>query len=411
MVEKIKKNPNESPKILYIAYWGALEQLGQSLIVPAVKKLAQMGAELTLITFEKSSDLVRFDEMNRVRRMLTEDKIEWIPLQYHKSPKIPATVFDIIQCIARGIHKRVRKHFDIVHARTYIGGLIGLSLAPLIGSKFVYHNEGFYPDEQVDGGVWIKDSRAHRIAKSLEKLMYARADGIIALSFRAKEIIERLSEVSRKKTSVIVVPSCVDLERFSLPITKPKFSEDETKFVYIGNVGPRYILNKIGEFTATLQKVDSKVKLQIYSKTDIDFITTVLDDADLPREAWSLEAIAYSEMASHLINYRAGLFFLTEGISEHGCSPTKIGEYWAVGLPVVTTPNVSDTDEIIRRERVGVIIKGHKEESYLEAYKELRHLLKDPELSMRCRRAAETHYALNSACERQFALYNDLIEN
>jgi glycosyltransferase involved in cell wall biosynthesis len=112
-----------------------------------------------------------------------------------------------------------------------------------------------------------------------------------------------------------------------------------------------------------------------------------------------------------LTDYQVGLFFLTEGISEHGCSPTKIGEYWAVGLPVVTTPNVSDTDEIIRCERVGVIIKEHKEENYLQAYEELQQLLKDPELSIRCRRAAENHYALTPACERQFALYRQLVKN
>lgn len=399
------------PQILYISYWGALEQLGQSLVVPAVKKLAQMGAELTLVTFEKPTDLVRSEEMNRVREMLAEDKIEWIPLQYHKSPKIPATIFDIVSGIARGIQKRAGKHFDIVHARTYIGGLIGLTLAPLIGAKFVYHNEGFYPDEQVDGGVWIKDSRPHRIAKRLENLMYSRSDGIIALSFRAKAIIENLPLVSRKKTPVIVVPSCVDLERFYLPATKPKFSEDEIKFVYVGTVSNRYNFDKVGAFMATVQKANPNVKLQIYSKSDTDLITRMLNEGGLTNGAWTLDAVAYSEMPSHLINYQAGLSFLTEGISEHGGSPTKIGEYWAVGLPVVTTPNIGDTDEIIRCERVGVIIKEHNEESYLQAYEELRQLLKDSELSLRCRRAAETHYALAPACERQFALYKNLVED
>ena len=140
------------PKVLYIVYWGALEQLGQSLVIPAVKKLAQMGAEITLVTFEKPQDLENKIEMNRVREMLNEDVIEWIPLKYHKNPKIPATLFDIVQAIGVGAVKRLKKKYDIVHGRTYIGGLIGLPLAKLIGAKFVYHNEGFYPDEQVDGG-------------------------------------------------------------------------------------------------------------------------------------------------------------------------------------------------------------------------------------------------------------------
>ena len=398
------------PRVLYISYWGALEQLGQSLVVPAVKTLAQIGVELTLVTFEKPLDLAQADEMQRVREMLAEDKIEWIPLKYHKDPKIPATVFDIGQGVARSMQKRLSKRFDIVHARTFPGGLIGLLVAPLIGAKFIYHNEGFYPDEQVDGGVWKKNSRPHLVAKRLESLMYSRADGIIALSYRAKAIIEKLPEVARKKTPIIFVPSCVDLERFHLPTTKPQFSDDEFKFVYIGSVGNRYILNKIGSFMAAARKIHPNVTLQVYSKADTDLITRMLDEGGLGREAWTLEAVPYSEMPARLPNFQAGLFFLTEGISEHGCSPTKIGEYWATGLPVVTTPNVSDTDEIIRRERVGVVVERQDEESYLQTFGQLREILKDDELSGRCRQAAEVHYALTPACERQFELYTALVK-
>jgi glycosyltransferase involved in cell wall biosynthesis len=286
-----------------------------------------------------------------------------------------------------------------------------MMLAPLIGAKFVYHNEGFYPDEQVDGGVWAQGSRPHRVAKRLENLMYSRADGIIALSFRAQTVIENLPEVKRKKTPVIFVPSCVDLERFHLPETKPEFSANETRLVYIGSVGNRYILDKVGGFTAAARASGANVNLQIYSKADPALITKMLADGGLTGEDWKLNAAAYVEMPSYLTEHQAGLFFLTEGISEYGCSPTKIGEYWAVGLPVVTTPNVSDTDEIIRRERVGVIIKEHNKESYLQAFGELQKLLQDPELAVRCRQAAENHYALTPACERQFALYRQLVKN
>ncbi len=92
---------------------------------------------------------------------------------------------------------------------------MGLALAPLLGAKLIYHNEGFYPDEQVDAGVWAKNSRPHRVAKSLEQRMYSRSDAIIALSNRAKNLIEEIDDVRRKQTPVIVVPSCVDLDLFS----------------------------------------------------------------------------------------------------------------------------------------------------------------------------------------------------
>jgi glycosyltransferase involved in cell wall biosynthesis len=208
---------------------------------------------------------------------------------------------------------------------------------------------------------------------------------------------------------VIVVPSCVDLERFHLPENKPEFAQDEIKLVYIGSVGGRYILDKIGSFVATVRKLYPNVTLQIFSKADPQFITEMLDKGGLPREAWSLEAIPYSEMPLRLIQYQAGLFFLAKGISEHGCSPTKIGEYWAVGLPVITSPNVSDTDYIINRHRVGVIVKEHTETAYLKAFEELVTMINDSKLANHCRKAAENYYALSVACDRQINLYKNLL--
>jgi glycosyltransferase involved in cell wall biosynthesis len=115
-------------------------------------------------------------------------------------------------------------------------------------------------------------------------------------------------------------------------------------------------------------------------------------------------------MPDELSAQDAGLFFLTRGISEHGCSPTKIGEYWAMGLPVITTPNVSDTDEIVRRDGVGVVVEGHDPEQYEQALSQLEGLLRQPGLSEKCRTAAEGHYSLRIACERQVALYRRLLD-
>ncbi|MEK7723947.1 MAG: glycosyltransferase, partial [Acidobacteriota bacterium] len=181
--------------------------------------------------------------------------------------------------------------------------------------------------------------------------------------------------------------------------------------VYIGTVGGRYILDRIGAFVTVARKIRKNVKLQIYSKADTNLITQMLDEGGLERDAWTLEAVPYTEMPKRLTEHQAGLFFLTQGISEHGCSPTKIGEYWAVGLPVITSLGVSDTDDIIIRDNVGVIVKEHTEAAYQKAFLELCELLKQKDLAGKCRKSAESHYALQPACERQFALYQHLVKN
>jgi len=401
-----------SPKVLYVVYWGAGEPLGQSLVVPAVKTLAALGAKITLITFEKPHDLNQPGYISNIKQSLSDNGIEWLPQRYHKQPKIPATVRDIAAGVVQSLASRTKRGFDIVHARTFVGGLIGMVVAPLIGARYVYHNEGFYPDEQVDGGVWKSGSYPHRLARRLEERMYSRADGIIAMSFRGKREIERREKVISKMTPVIVVPSCVDLELFhrnGSSLSEAALTTQTLRLVYSGSVGGRYILDRVGEFVSEAAKEFGGVHLDVLTRADKALVETMLSQGGLDRNLWSVTAMPYKQMPERISRSQAGLFFLAQGISEHGCSPTKIGEYWAMGLPVITTPNVSDTDDIIRRLKVGVIVEDHSVKSYRKAAYELRGLLDDAELATRCRRAAEEHYALLPACERQMAMYDSIL--
>lgn len=401
-----RRSPTK-PQVLYIVYWGAAEPLGQALVLPALQRLAELGAELTLVTFEKPTDLARADSMAQLRATLAAQGIRWVPLRYHKRPKVPATAGDILQGCARAIVERLHKRPDIIHARTFIGGLIGMTVAPLLGAKFIYHAEGFYPDEEVDNGVWQAGSAPHRVAKFLEQQLYARADGIIVLSERARRIVADLPAVARRNTPVTVVPSCVNLTRFGCHLPPAPAPGETLRLVYSGNVGKRYILDQVGRFVAVAAQME-RVHFRILTRVEPDLVASMLSGSGLPQQLWSMASVSYEAMPEELARQHVGLHFLRQGLAEHGGSPTKIGEYWAAGLPVVVTPNAGDTDEIIRRERVGVIVREHSEAEYRRAFGELQSLLADHALADRCRRVAETYYALGPACERQWGLYQSL---
>ena len=51
-----------------------------------------------------------------------------------------------------------------------------------------------------------------------------------------------------------------------------------------------------------------------------------LRQIDLDPSSWSIAAVPHEQVAGELARQDAGIFFLTHGLSEHGCSPTKIGE-------------------------------------------------------------------------------------
>jgi glycosyltransferase involved in cell wall biosynthesis len=399
-----------APRVLYLVYWGLDEQLGSSLVVPAVRKVAEHGVRYAVISFEKPPTVEAQGSRARIRQQLSAAGVIWCPLRYHKTPKWPATAFDLLHGVLRGVLLGWRQKAQIIHARTFVGGLMGYIVARLIGARFVYHNEGFYPDEQVDGGVWRRGSLPHRVAKRLERLLYEHADGIIVLSLRAKADVERLPGVAARKTPTIVVRSCVDLTLFPERPRTPWQPGRPLRFVWLGSVGGRYRFDEGVRFVETAVKRGLPVTLHVLNRVDEPRIRETLAASAVPPNTWSIEGLPYAQVPAALARHDVGLFTFTQGISEHGCSPTKFGEYWASGLPVVTTPNVSDTEDTILEERVGVILESYQDESRERALDELLLLLRDPETPTRCRRAAEELYALQPASREIDGIYRRLRE-
>jgi glycosyltransferase involved in cell wall biosynthesis len=396
----------QRPRVLYVVYWGALEPLGQSLVVPTATRLAELGAELTLVTFEKPDDTSQPEAVEALRQTLRDGGVKWFPLTYHKGPQLTTKTRDILGGLARGLGCRLRGKIDIVHARTFLGGLMGFVLAPVLGARFVFHSEGFYPDEQVDGGVWREGSFIHRIARRIEERLYRRADAILVLSNRARQAIA--ARVVGRSIPTVVVPSAVDLNRFRLMPSSRDTHDPTLRLVYAGAVGQRYLFDHAARFAAVAQRKTGRASLRVLTQSEPATVRQLLERSGLGADRWSLAFLPHAEMPTELIRHDAGLSFLAQGLSEHAGSPTKIGEYWASGLPVVTTPNVSDTDDVVRRERVGVVLPDHTEQAYEAGVDRLSVLLEDPRTRERCRRAAERHYSLDAACRRQMDLYLEL---
>ena len=58
-------------------------------------------------------------------------------------------------------------------------------------------------------------------------------------------------------------------------------------------------------------------------------------------------------------------------------SPLKNGEYWAMGLPIVISPEISVDSDIISANNIGVVINLQRKENMAEAVKQIDRLLRN----------------------------------
>ena len=115
------------PGVLYISYDGMLEPLGQSQVISYLEKLAG-DASLHLVSYEKPADWADKTKREAIAARLERSGIAWHPLTYHKTPTVPATLFDVGQGLAFGLWLTLRYNIRMVHARSYVSALIGWSM-------------------------------------------------------------------------------------------------------------------------------------------------------------------------------------------------------------------------------------------------------------------------------------------
>ena len=112
------------------------------------------------------------------------------------------------------------------------------------------------------------------------------------------------------------------------------------------------------------------------------------------------------EVGRYLMAAQLGLSFVRPCPSKVSSSPTKIGEYLAAGLPVISTAGIGDVDELLTGSNVGVLVRSFTQESYTAAAQAATELSDDPETRDRCREVAREQLALDAVgVERYDRLY------
>lgn len=145
---------------------------------------------------------------------------------------------------------------------------------------------------------------------------------------------------------------------------------DRFVIVYVGSFGGWYLTDEILDFYETARefipnafalvltqtKLDIKSELATRGYTESDMLVTQVEADEIPvyvpagDVALSIIKPCYSKIAS---------------------SPTKIAEYLACGVPVISNKGIGDVDELITKHKVGSLLDDLSPASYRKALREV----------------------------------------
>lgn len=367
--------------ILYLSYDGMTDPLGQSQVLPYIIGLTKKGYHFHLISFEKPDRFIAHKK--DILQICEENNITWVPMLYTKRPPLFSTMWDVWRMKKKAFELNKEYSFSMVHCRSYLSALIGLSMKRRFKTAFLFDMRGFWADERVDGNIWNLKNPVYRwvyhFFKVKEKVFFSTADHIISLTNEGKKEILSWNGFENLTDKISVIPCCVDIVKFDkkrvstemLKVKKSELGISDSQFIlgYVGSIGTWYMLEEMLSFYKRSSKPLTNPLFLFVTKENENDIYRLSDNMDIPRKEIIVTSCYHNDMPLYMSLFNCSIFFIKPVYSKKASSPTKQGELMAMGIPVICNDKVGDTADIVRKYNSGLVISSEKiNESVISDY-------------------------------------------
>jgi glycosyltransferase involved in cell wall biosynthesis len=363
-----------------------------------------------LLTFEKRNWWRKGERARRreLKQSLAARGINWHALKYHKRPSVAATSFDIVAGAVFSAWLIVRHRINIVHARAHVPGVIGLALKLALRAKLIFDLRGLMAEEYVDNGVWSAGSPPYRMAKTAERALLRFSDRIVVLTEKLRSALSDDPDSLVAADRISVIPCCTNLTQFEPHQIVENDSERPLTLVYVGSLMGRYMLPEMVTFFKVLRDKCSGSRFLILTRANRRDVESAFELQGLETDSYTILSAEPRSVPGLIGKGDFAISFVKPTAAVLGMSPTKIGEYLAAGLPVVTTRG-GDTDTLVQSNQAGVVVDGFNVGDYERAVDQMLKMLEQGGARDRCRGVARTYFSLADVGEpRYIALYRAL---
>lgn len=387
-------------KILYLSFDGILEPLGYSQILSYLKHLSS-NFHITIISVEKKNDVLNTTHFNTINKEIRDANIDWVFLNYSNN-KI-GKIFLIIKLFFKIIYILKKKKINIIHARSYITGLLAFFLKKILNFYLIFDIRGFWIEERINWGLWKKNSIKYKIFKYFEGNLFRKSDIIVTLTNDAKKILLDNKTLNLKKSNIFVIPTSVNLVNH-ISISN---NSDKLVFTHLGAVGSRYNFEAYLKVTNKIYQ-SKEVFLSIINKGEHIVIKKNLDEYNINKNNFKINFVHPYNINFEIQKSNFGVFFPVSGFYLKAYFPTKLGEFLTNGIPVITLKINEHVDSIILQYNVGILIDNFDNINYESLNYKINLLLNDKNIKKRCQFVAQKYFNIQNAVETYSEIYTKI---
>jgi glycosyltransferase involved in cell wall biosynthesis len=382
-------------RALYICYLSLDDPLTHSQVVAYLAGLARDGHTIHLLTFEPAQD---DDRRRALEADLAARGISWHALRYHKRPSLPATIFDALVGAAFAVRLIRRERIEAIHARNHVPAAMALIARRLTGCRLIFDLRGLMAEEYADAGRWRPGGIPFRMTKRVEAAAIRASDAIVVLTRRVREYLFG----ERQAPPVEVIPCCADIGAIQALAGRREETRQELAvgdrpvLLYVGKFTGWYMEQEMVDFFVAAREHVPGLLFLILTQADREPALQALAARGVGQADYRIAQAPPGEIGRYLAAADAGISFIRPCLSKISSSPTKIGEYLAAGLPVISGTGIGDVDALLSDGTTGVLITEFGAPGYRTAAVRMAELIADPQTRGRCQELARRELSLET---------------
>lgn len=387
--------------ILVITFFSFKDALMQTYTLPYVEIIRNTispSSSLFLVSFEQNPNAVSTLEQQELKRYYKSKGIQLLFFKYQKNKVLLSLYF--LGVLGYLFFLILFKRIHVIHSWAANAGVLSSILSVITGRKLVVDSCEPQAESMVENGSWQKGSTLFKILFFFERFQVKRASTVIAGVEGMKGYIKDTYKL-RLPQNVYTKPACVNLEMFDYALFNRKEVReelrigDEITMVYAGKFGGIYYDKEVFQFIQTALNFwgEQRFKALILSNISDNELHHYLASYHIPEKCVIKKFVAHSEIPRHIAVADFAITPVKPVYTKRFCAPIKDGEYWAMGLPVVITPHISNDSELIEKYQIGSIWKEASAQGCLCSIKEIDSLLQEDrkDLQKRIREVAMKH--------------------
>lgn len=400
-------------KLLILTSWNYDEALIQTYTLPylhLINKALDGKTELHLITFEKNKKTS--EEIKTINTELKKHNIILKTFRYRQFGLL--SILNSLLVMKYLFFFILLKRITHLHCWCTPAGSLGYILSVFTGRPLVIDSFEPHAEAMVENGNWKKNSFAFKILFLFERFQIKKATNIIGLTIKTPEYIKTKYNLVPK--NYFVKPSCVDLREYKrlnqeeINTFKKKLNISQKNIcVYAGKFGGIYLTQEVFSlFKILLKEFDNDLHFLILSSNSKEEINAFAKKENLSTQNYSHYFASPSEVKNYLAISDFALNPVKPVPSKRYCTSIKDGEYWASGLPVIITNNISDDSDIIEEQNAGAVLKNLSEKDYLDAAKKIKGIFageSKEQIHSRIKKLAEEKRNINKVSAIYEAIY------